>query len=351
MGSAVKMPWPISDFATRRVTLSSGSMTIQAPSSAPALSGLAASTGRMPIMRPPAALSDARMKPRRESPVSRERTPIFPPSSRSRGWSGADLALGELGRPVDRHADPGIGPATADIGDGRIDIGIAGVGLLLEQRDRGHDLARLAVAALRHVMFDPGPLHRMGAVGREPFDGQDLGAVDIADLDLAGPGRRTVEMHRAGAALGDAAAIFGAGEPQLVTQDPEQRRLRLDIQLMALAVHRDGGHAALPRKPSDTPSLGVIWAGAAARTYVILARVMRSCRNGTGAACRSGAATSASTARRRPGTRFPPAPIAGSAGRRSAARRRSAPCPPPPASHRQRGDRRSLCRSARRLRS
>ena len=43
-----------------------------------------------------------------------------------------------------------------------------------EQRDRHHDLARLAVAALRHVFLDPRGLHRMEtARRRQSFDGRD----------------------------------------------------------------------------------------------------------------------------------------------------------------------------------
>ena len=47
---------------------------------------------------------------------------------------------------------------------------------VLQQRRRLHDLARLAVAALRHLKVDPGLLHGMRALGIEPFDRRDLGA-------------------------------------------------------------------------------------------------------------------------------------------------------------------------------
>ena len=57
--------------------------------------------------------------------------------------------------------------------------------------------------------------------------------VDVADRDRAGAHRLAVDMHGAGAALRDAAAEFGAGQSELVAQHPEQRRLRLDIELNA----------------------------------------------------------------------------------------------------------------------
>src|ERR1700730_16947947 len=46
-----------------------------------------------------------------------------------------------------------------------------------QQRNRGHHLSSLAVAALRHVKLGPRNLHRMRAVRRKPFDRGDLGVV------------------------------------------------------------------------------------------------------------------------------------------------------------------------------
>ena len=53
-------------------------------------------------------------------------------------------------------------------------------GVLLRASSVGrlHDLAGLAVAALRHLLGDPGLLQRMAAVGRQPFDGGDGFAFD-----------------------------------------------------------------------------------------------------------------------------------------------------------------------------
>jgi hypothetical protein len=70
IGSAVKMPCPISDFDTRMVTLSSGSITIQPPTSTGPSAALAATAGRSPSIMPPAAVSDAMTKPRRFSVAS-----------------------------------------------------------------------------------------------------------------------------------------------------------------------------------------------------------------------------------------------------------------------------------------
>ena len=57
-----------------------------------------------------------------------------------------------LGRPMDGPADAEIGPAPADVaGHAVVDVGVGRSGVLPEQDGRGHDLPRLAVAALGHV--------------------------------------------------------------------------------------------------------------------------------------------------------------------------------------------------------
>jgi hypothetical protein len=67
------------------------------------------------------------------------------------------------------------------------------------------------IAALRNLFGEPGLLHRMLAVRREPLDGGDLGTVDRADGRDAGADRLAVDMHGAGAALRDPAAELGTG--------------------------------------------------------------------------------------------------------------------------------------------
>ena len=79
-------------------------------------------------------------------------------------------------------------------------------------------------------------------------------------------------MHRAGATLRDAAAKFRAGQADLVAHDPKQRRLRLDIELMRVAVDLEGDHGVAPRtnlwQAIKLPHLG----GAAQGRQIRLAR-------------------------------------------------------------------------------
>src|SRR5262249_59111913 len=82
----------------------------------------------------------------------------------------------------DRCADLLEGAAWAYIGDGFVDIGVSRLRLLLEQRRHRHDHAALAIAALRHVVIDPGLLHAMQrAVLGEALDRGDLLAFGLAD--------------------------------------------------------------------------------------------------------------------------------------------------------------------------
>src|SRR3954468_7162180 len=94
-----------------------------------------------------------------------------------------------------------IRAAAADIGHRLVDVGIGRRRVLLEQRDRGHDLAGLAVAALRHLLFDPRLLDRMAAIGRDALDRGDRVLAHRTDGHAARPRRLAVDVYRAGAAL------------------------------------------------------------------------------------------------------------------------------------------------------
>jgi hypothetical protein len=52
-------------------------------------------------------------------------------------------------------------------------------------------------------------------------------------------------MHGAGAALRDAAAVFGAGQADLFPQHPEQGRVGVDIDLMSFSIDAESSHIAV----------------------------------------------------------------------------------------------------------
>ena len=62
-------------------------------------------------------------------------------------------------------------------GHSLVDLFVGGTRRLGQQRRRRHDLAALAVSALRNLLGDPGLLHRMRVVDRQSFDRRNfLGA-------------------------------------------------------------------------------------------------------------------------------------------------------------------------------
>src|SRR6267154_318714 len=93
-----------------------------------------------------------------------------------RNWRREIMSGPFLGvrRMLDSLADSHISPAATDVPrHGGVDVAVGRVGLGREQRRRGHDLAGLAIAALRDLQVDPGLLD-LPAGGRGA-DGLDRG--------------------------------------------------------------------------------------------------------------------------------------------------------------------------------
>src|SRR5688572_23664807 len=92
----------------------------------------------------------------------------------------------DLRRAPDGGPDTLICAAAADVAGHRgVDVRVRRPRLLLEQRGGRHDLAGLAVAALRDVELDPRLLDGMAAIRREAFDRRDRLRADGADRHLA----------------------------------------------------------------------------------------------------------------------------------------------------------------------
>src|SRR5262245_27933624 len=225
----VIVPCPISDRTTRITTVSSGLMTTQALISGVAVcactpaprSGMSS-----PRARPPAAAV----------PITNERRLIC---------ARCDMAAlhSRIGRGVDRRAHLLEGAAATYIGDRAIDVRVSGLGLVLKQSRHRHDHARLAIAALWHVVLDPGLLHlvQSAALGKA-LDGPDVLALGGADGKRAGAHCLALNMNCAGAALGDAAAILGTRESNLFSDDPQQRSVRVHFNRTGLPVDDQPSH-------------------------------------------------------------------------------------------------------------
>src|SRR5581483_5717727 len=75
-------------------------------------------------------------------------------------------------------------------------------------------------------------------------------------LDVAGLLRLAVEQHRARTALLDAASVLRSREPEHVAQHPEQRRGRIDVDLVRLRVDVEcEQHPASPELVGRIPTI------------------------------------------------------------------------------------------------
>jgi hypothetical protein len=140
------------------------------------------------------------------------------------------MASALLRHTLDGRNDAVVGSAAADIAiHMRDDIRTAGLGIFCKQLRSFHDLTGLAVAALGHFFGYPGFLQRMRRVRRETFDRNDLLTRNRTKLGLARALRRAVDVHSAGAAETSPAAVFRAGQPDMIANDPQQRSVRVGI--------------------------------------------------------------------------------------------------------------------------
>src|SRR3954469_21900334 len=169
----VRVPCPISERAMRITQVSSGLIATQMLTSVAALCACAVSmpngTFNPRARPPPATAAEPTMNLRRESCLPFPNV-IFLMAPSLRPAAGGRAT----GCHVDRFADALIGAAAADVGHRFVDVLVGRPRILFQQRRRRHDLAGLAVAALRHIDRRPGLLHRMGGVGGETFDRDDL---------------------------------------------------------------------------------------------------------------------------------------------------------------------------------
>src|SRR6478736_4311932 len=145
------MPWPISGFLPTMVIVPSGAMVTKALSGAALAEPVAARTTPGIVaesMSPPPASTLARSRVRRETLMVLE---------------SSDIGRGSfLGGHLDGLADAAVTGAAADVALHRlVDLVLARIGVLGEQRARGHQLAGLAIAALHHVDVEPGLLQRL----------------------------------------------------------------------------------------------------------------------------------------------------------------------------------------------
>lgn len=108
---------------------------------------------------------------------------------------------------------------------------------LVDASNRRHDLAGRAVSALESVVVDESLLHHMQlAITANPLDRGDFAAIHFRGECQARGHPEAVDMDGTGAALTMIATLFCSGEIQLLAQDVQKRRARVDCQMERLAV-------------------------------------------------------------------------------------------------------------------
>src|ERR1051326_8638721 len=139
-------------------------------------------------------------------------------------------------------------PAAADgAAHGVVDVGIARMRVVRQRRRGGHDLSRLAVAALHDFTIEPGLLDP-GACRRsaDRLDRRHARLADAVDRGDAGARGDAVDVHGAGPAQRHTAAEFRAGHAEHVAEHPEQRRVAIDVDAVRSPIDLDGeGHGRL----------------------------------------------------------------------------------------------------------
>src|SRR5580704_15068010 len=139
---------------------------------------------------------------------------------------------------MDCRSNAVVRAAATDVGHRSVDIIVRRIGPLSQQRHSRHDLPGLAIAALRNIKFLPCELDRVCAVGGKTLDSYYLGAGGGLDGEGTGSRRSPVDMDGAGAALPDPASKLGAGKPDGVAENPQQRRLRFHLHNVTCSIDR-----------------------------------------------------------------------------------------------------------------
>src|SRR5262249_16254608 len=120
---------------------------------------------------------------------------------------------------------------------------------------RRHDESRLAVAALGHLLLDPGTLHGVQAPLAQALDGDDALADRRAERQRAGSRGNAVEVHGASAACRNAAAQLRAENVQVLARDAEERVGGRRIDLALLAVDEESDHRSMKVSPRTSTSI------------------------------------------------------------------------------------------------
>ena len=111
--------------------------------------------------------------------------------------------------------------------------------MVRKQSFYSHDHTGGAVAALKGLVLEKGPLHRIElAVVCETFDGDYLSVLGVCGKHQTRAHRPAIDEHRARTANTHAAALDGTLERKIVAQAFQQRLIRSHGELLRHVVYR-----------------------------------------------------------------------------------------------------------------
>ena len=151
-----------------------------------------------------------------------------------------------------------VGAAAADVGQRVVDLLVGRLGLAPEQRRRRHDEAGLAVAALGHLLLDPGALHRM-ELPAQPSPSPSMVTTDLPAAALAGseqertasPSTCTVQAPHAATPQPNFGPMMSRSSRS--TQSSGLSARSIDVAPLAVDGERD--HRSMKVSPSTSTSI------------------------------------------------------------------------------------------------
>src|SRR5262245_24262308 len=162
---------------------------------------------------------------------------------------------GSLRVAADGPEHPRIAEAAAEhIRERLLNLLVGGARVLVEEGFGGEHHAAQAKAALRGLLVDEGLLDRMWLLScAESFERRDLGFRHGAHRRNAGSDRLAVGDDRARSTLAEATAEFGTAQFEVVAQNEQQRRGRIDVDIPSPPIHPQGKGS---HGQEDTPVSG-----------------------------------------------------------------------------------------------
>src|SRR5207302_2364247 len=176
-------------------------------------------------------------RPRRRSSAAAGRRPRTAPCRRRASGAARAAERGEL----DGVEDLRVAGAAAEVAGQRLsDLLSRRPGIIGEERSRGQQEARGAVAALGRAELGEGLLERVEPAGAgQALDRRDRATLELDRQRQAGEHRPAVDKDRARAALAELTAVLRAREPHLLPQNLEQGLVGRRGEVVVLAVHAE----------------------------------------------------------------------------------------------------------------